>query len=158
VRKFEFTPVDLNVVFTKAVQDLEIAITENNATITAAPLPTVDGDETQLVQLFENLVSNSLKFAKPHVPPVITLSAETVGDHAVLTIADNGIGFGEQYTTKMFDLFQKLHTRDKYAGTGIGLSICKKIVDTHKGAISANSNLGDGATFIIKLPLKQHKD
>lgn len=147
------TTVDMNEVITDAVQDLEIAISERNAKINIEALPTLTGNAPQLKQLFENLLSNSLKFVSKDRVPEISLTSQITDGRVRIFFKDNGIGFEEQYLDKMFDLFQRLHTRDKFSGTGIGLTICKRIVDLHHGSITAKSNLGEGATFIIDLPM-----
>lgn len=147
------TDIDLNDVIAEALQDLEIAIGERRAKIHVDALPSLTGNAPQLKQLFENLLSNSLKFVNKDVIPEINITAETIDGRLRIFFKDNGIGFEEQYLGKMFDLFQRLHSRDKFSGTGIGLTICKRIVDLHHGNITAKSNLGEGATFIIELPL-----
>jgi PAS domain S-box-containing protein len=154
----EFESVDLNAVLQDALSDLEIAITEKNAIIDHDKLPVIDGNFQQLKQLFENLLSNSLKFTAGGIQPRITISAATDKGYLSLSFKDNGIGFDETYLNRMFDLFQRLHTRDKYLGTGIGLAICKKIVTLHNGVITAHSGEGEGATFLVKLPMAQDKN
>jgi len=146
------TEVDLNDVVAEALQDLEIAINERGAKVHVDALPSLTGNAAQLKQLFENLLSNSLKFVAKDRPAEVSITAETFEGRLRIFFKDNGIGFEEQYLDRMFDLFQRLHTRDKFSGTGIGLTICKRIVDLHKGSITAKSHLGQGATFIIELP------
>ncbi len=155
VQKDNFIEVELNHIVQEMLSDLEVSILEKGATIHVTDLPPVNGNETQLKQLFENLVSNALKFSKPDVPPVISLSAEIVDNAVNISFADNGIGFDEEYVEKMFDIFQRLHTREKFTGTGIGLAICKKIVDMHHGKITAKGTPNTGANFIVTLPLRQ---
>lgn len=152
--KKPFSKVDLNLVAQEAIQDLEIAINEKNAQLHIDPLPSVKGDENQLKQLFENILSNSVKYTLPNTPPQIHISAEVADNMAVLYFKDEGIGFEEKYAERMFALFQRLHGKSTYIGTGIGLAICKKIVEIHHGEITAKSEPGKGATFIVKLPLK----
>jgi signal transduction histidine kinase len=106
-------------------------------------------------QLFENLISNSLKYAREDVRPVIEITNHQEQDQLKIAIKDNGIGFDEKYLSKMFNLFQRLHTDQKYKGTGLGLAICKKIVTLHHGEITAHSKINEGATFEITIPLKQ---
>ncbi len=156
VRKDVVGPVSLDDVLSETLQDLEISIKEKKAEIEINELPVIDGNARQLKQLFENLVSNSLKFSRPGIIPVISISATVTEDNVMLSFKDNGIGFEDQYISRMFDLFQRLHTRDKYAGTGIGLAICKKIADLHNGSISANGVPNGGATFQVTLPLYQN--
>lgn len=154
--KQDFSQVDLNTVLQEALSDLEIAIHEKHAIIRYDVLPTIDGNPLQLKQVFENLLSNSLKFVKPDVTPEIFISASVDNNSVTLSFKDNGIGFDEAYLGRMFDLFQRLHPRQKYEGTGIGLAICKKILTLHNGTISGHSKEGYGATFVINLPLKQY--
>lgn len=154
-----FVAVDLNVIVKEVVGELEVRFQETNANLTIGTLPTVEADETQMRQLFQNLIGNSLKFGKPGVQPELTLSAtqqlmqEKPG--CVITLLDNGIGFEQQYAERIFQLFQRLHGRNEYEGTGIGLAICKKIIERHQGSITANGVLGAGASFVIRLPLHQ---
>lgn len=149
-----FTQVNLNDVAVDIVEDLKISIEEKDATIVIDYLPTIDGNPRQMKQLFENLIANSLKFSKVGVRPKIHVSSKIFEDSVVLYFADNGIGFENKYINKLFNVFQRLHSNEAYKGTGIGLAICKKIVDQHKGSITATGNIGEGATFQITLPLK----
>jgi len=149
-----FEPVNLNLVAEDALHNLETAIEEKNAQVTINPLPTIEGNARQLKQVFENLISNSVKYCQADKIPQIHITAKTLGNTAEISFADNGIGFEDAYMDKMFDLFQRLHSADKYAGTGIGLAICKKIAETHNGHITAYSK-GDGATFVVSLPISQ---
>jgi PAS domain S-box-containing protein len=153
-----FSNVDLNAVASEAVHDLEIAITETAATVEVGPLPQIEGNENQLKQLFENILSNSLKYARADVAPRIRISCVTKGDNVEISFSDNGIGFEEKYLDRMFALFQRLHGRDKYMGTGIGLAICKKIVEIHQGEMMGHSQLGEGAIFVVRLPKMQSRD
>jgi|GEM_PF-540401 len=146
-----FTPVDLNKVAQSARQDFEIAIAEKKAELTIANLPVIDCDERMMVQLFENLIGNSLKYVNADVPPRIVIGCTETEDGIELSFGDNGIGFDEKYLPQMFTLFQRLHNRDAYEGTGLGLAICKKIVDIHQGKIWARSTEGSGATFHVSL-------
>ncbi len=151
-----FQAVNLNSILNQILIDLEIAIKEKNAIITIGALPTINGVELQLGQVFQNLISNSLKFSRPNVAPVININCTETDYEGVkynqITYSDNGIGFKEEYAQKIFELFQRLHTKDKYEGTGIGLAIVKKIIDLHRGIITANGNEGEGAMFNILLP------
>jgi len=146
-----FTPVDLNKVAQSARQDFEIAIAEKRAELTIGNLPVIDCDERMMVQLFENLIGNSLKYVHADVQPQIAIDCTETEDGIELTFTDNGIGFDEKYLPQMFTLFQRLHNRDAYEGTGLGLAICKKIVDIHQGKIWARSAEGAGATFHVSL-------
>ena len=113
-------------------------------------------------QLIQNLIGNGLKYHKENMPPVVTVSAQIIDDRQTqsekscqITVKDNGIGFDEKYSDRIFGIFQRLHTRNDYEGTGVGLAICKKIVERHNGKIVANSTPDEGSTFIVTLPVKQ---
>jgi PAS domain S-box-containing protein len=153
-----FAPVDLNDVVRLVVSDLEIRINERNGRVDVGSLPVVLGDRGQMAQLFQNLIGNGLKFQKPGESPVVRLASETVklpegtGSAWRITVEDNGIGFDEKYRDRIFQIFQRLHGRSEYEGTGIGLAICRKIVDRHNGTITAHSTPGAGAKFVITLP------
>ncbi|HZY81481.1 MAG TPA: ATP-binding protein [Cyclobacteriaceae bacterium] len=148
--------VDLNYLLTQIVSDLEITIKEKNAKIFFAKLPTVYGVALQLGQVFQNLISNSLKFSRDGVDPVIHMTCDRIekGGRSFnrINYTDNGIGFNNAHAEKIFEIFQRLHSKDKYEGTGVGLSIVKKIITMHNGEIRASSN-GEGATFEILLPV-----
>ena len=133
-----------------ALQNLATTIQESGAVVTQDPLPAVNGDLPQLVSLFQNLIGNSLKFRK-EAPPRIHVSAERNGTHWRFSVRDNGIGIAPQYFERIFGVFQRLHTRSQYPGTGIGLAICKKIVERHGGRIWVESVPGEGATFYFSL-------
>jgi signal transduction histidine kinase len=151
-----FVSVNLNVVVSQVVTDLEVRIQQSGATLGLEPLPTIDGDQLQLRQLFQNLLANALKFQRPDVRPVVRVYAEDVDDAAVrLCVQDNGIGFDEKYLDRIFTIFQRLHGRVDYEGTGVGLAVCRKIVERHGGTITARSAPGEGATFIVTLPRTQ---
>ncbi|GAB3805478.1 hypothetical protein GCM10028819_38810 [Spirosoma humi] len=160
--------VDLSEVVNQVLIDLEVRVQETGAVIRVDPLPTLLGDASQLSQLFLNLISNALKFQRPGVSPVIQVSAQhltakrlpdtvrpvrTARTYHCLTVADNGIGFDEKYTDRIFQVFQRLHRKKEYTGTGIGLAICEKVVTNHGGAITAKSQPGQGATFYVYLPV-----
>ena len=152
--EIRFTEVDLNKVADHAMLDFEIAIKEKNAVLTVEQLPAIDGDERMLVQLFENIIGNSLKYAKKNSSPEIHIQSSMRDDHVELSFKDNGIGFNEKYLTQMFALFQRLHSRNEFEGTGLGLAICRKITNVHKGKIWAESIEGEGATFFVALPMR----
>jgi PAS domain S-box-containing protein len=149
-----FNQIDLNKIAGYALQDLQLAIEEKKAVITVQSLPSVEGDESLLRQLFENIITNSLKYSRNDVPPVITISYQQVANNHELTFSDNGIGFDEKYAPQIFRLFQRLHARDQYEGTGLGLAICLKIVEIHRGTIHASSSEGHGANFFVSLPIR----
>jgi light-regulated signal transduction histidine kinase (bacteriophytochrome) len=131
--------------------NLKVALEESGAVVTHAPLPTVLANPTQLLQLFQNLLSNAIKF-RTVVPPTVHISAERQEDAWRFAVRDNGMGIEPQYVERIFAIFQRLHTRSRYPGTGIGLALCKKIVERHGGRIWVESALGQGATFFFTLP------
>lgn len=145
-----FTEVDFNHVFSKVVNNLRHIIKEKNAHITRSDLPVVSGDENQLFQLLKNLVDNSLKFSAKE--PLIHVSASEETDHFLFSVSDNGIGFDDKYGNKIFLIFQRLVNRREYAGTGIGLAICKRIVERHGGRIFFKSELNTGSIFYFTIP------
>lgn len=157
-----FKEVDLNKILADVLGDLQIRIDEAKATVNSTALPTITADPTQMGQLFQNMLSNALKFVKPGVPPVIEISStieEGLDEHGVpkreciIRIADNGIGFENKYKEQIFKIFQRLHGRLEYEGTGVGLATCRKIVERHNGHIDCDGRPGEGATFIIHLLL-----
>lgn len=179
-RSQPFSLVDLNVVTKEVLNDLEVRIERSKARVEVGELPTIEADSTQLRQLIQNLLSNALKFHAPGAVPCVQIrarlfsSAEIGGrtgfiakgandsghgspDFCELTVTDNGIGFDEKYLEKMFAVFQRLHGRQEYEGTGIGLAVCRRIAERHTGSITAKGKPGEGATFIVKLPLRQPK-
>ena len=145
--------VDLNVIVQHAKDNLRLAIAERHAQIVSGPLPSIDADAGKLVLVFQNLIGNSLKFSKPDQLPEITIEARREKDTWVISISDNGIGFEPEYTEKIFIIFQRLHQVGAYPGTGIGLAICKRIVEGHGGHISAVSRPGEGSTFSFTVPI-----
>ncbi|HEX8334061.1 MAG TPA: PAS domain S-box protein [Segetibacter sp.] len=149
-----FVETDLSLVIKEVLADLEIAIKKKNATIKVSALPTVEAIKIQMRQLLQNLISNAIKYSKPETPPVIDISSEVQEGNCIITIKDNGIGFHNQYAEKIFQVFQRLSTGERYEGTGIGLALCKKIAETHSGTIHAESEEGQGAVFTISIPVK----
>ena len=147
----EFKPTSIEAPLKKAIGNLRAAIEESSAAVTWDPLPTLDVDEMQLAQLFQNLMGNALKFRGQGVPRIHVSAEEKEGEWH-LTIADNGIGIEPQYFERIFMLFQRLHTMGEYPGTGIGLAICKKVVERHGGRIWVTSTLGEGSQFHFTLP------
>jgi len=154
----EFRLVNLDDVVKGAVNDLEIQIKEVGARVEIDPLPRVSGDTSQLRQLFQNLVSNALKYQRPGIKSVIRIYGEEKDGTGRVFVEDHGIGFDEKYLHKIFQPFQRLHGRTEYPGTGIGLAICKKIVERHWGTITATSTPGKGSTFIITLPVEKQDE
>ncbi|MCT7949984.1 PAS domain S-box protein [Ancylothrix sp. C2] len=144
-------PVDGNAVLDQALANLQIAINESNATIIRPELPIVLGDSTQLVQLFQNLIGNSIKYRSSKLP-VIEIQVQSQESDWLFLVRDNGIGFDAKYRERVFLIFQRLHTREEYAGTGIGLAVCKKIVERHGGKIWVDSSVGMGSTFYFTIP------
>ncbi len=154
-----FAPVDLNEVLTAVLADLDMRIEETNAMIQLDYLPTIDADATQMRQLFLNLLSNALKFIEPGRSPVIDIQNQSAErGNVTISVRDNGIGFEEKYLDRIFGVFQRLHGRQEYSGTGVGLAVCQKIVQRHGGSITAHSQLGQGATFLITLPAHQYSE
>lgn len=161
----EFGEVDLNRAINSVIDDLEIAIDEKSAEINVSDMPVIRGDKSQLEQLFLNLISNALKFQSEGVKPIVSINAtnalpEDTSDILIseeyewikITVTDNGIGFEQSFAEKIFAPFQRLHGRSEYKGTGIGLAVCRRIVERHNGQINAISKPGEGATFSIILP------
>ncbi|RYZ54888.1 MAG: hypothetical protein EOP49_04105, partial [Sphingobacteriales bacterium] len=149
--------VDLNAVIKQVCADLEVVISTKNARIETDVLPVIHGVPLQMHQLFYNLINNALKFsADGRVPSIKLTWQETTYQEAryqEIVVSDNGIGFDQAYAEKIFQMFQRLHTRDAYSGTGIGLALCKKVVENHGGIIFAKSGKGVGAHFHILLPV-----
>lgn len=160
-RQKAFEQVDLNQLLDRVTDDLEFSIENVQAELIIENLPCIEADGSQLTQVFANLISNSLKFHSLTEKPVIRIGCSRICSNVDqcewvrLTFADNGIGFDEQYRDRIFNLFQRLHGRDEYSGTGIGLALCRKIVERHGGTIEVQATLGKGATFIIDLPTTQ---
>jgi two-component system sensor kinase FixL len=159
-----FEPVDLNTVACEVISDLEIRIQDSGGRVEVGDLPVVKADPLQMRQLLQNLIGNALKFRRPDAPSVVTIQAQCIKDQGkggtdemgcdekiALTVEDNGIGFDEKYVDRIFGVFQRLHGRGEYEGTGIGLAICKKIAERHGGTITAKSVEGQGARFIVTL-------
>jgi light-regulated signal transduction histidine kinase (bacteriophytochrome) len=149
----EFSPVECGEALERALANLSLAVEESGAQITHDPLPVINGDLVQLTQLFQNLVGNAIKFRGDRRPE-IHVGARLNGQEWELTVIDNGIGIAEQDYQRIFIVFQRLHSREKYPGTGIGLAVCKKIVERHGGRIWLESRLGRGTTFHIALPAR----
>jgi PAS domain S-box-containing protein len=147
--------LDLNQVVQQSLLDYEIVITEKKATISSAILPVIQADPSLIQQLFNNIISNALKYSRESASPVILINSKQQNDDLIITIRDNGIGFEEKYLEKIFTLFQRLHGKQSYTGNGLGLAICRKIVQLHHGSIDAKSAPGRGAEFIIRLPFKK---
>ena len=141
----------------QALQNLRGVIQDSGALVTHDPLPTVMADEIQLIQLFQNLVGNAIKYQKPGVPKVQISAARNGTKRWTFSVKDNGLGIESQYFERIFGMFQRLHKREEFAGTGIGLAICKKIVERHGGRISVESQPGLGSTFRFALAEGERK-
>jgi len=164
-----FVPVDLGRVTKEVLNDLEVRIEKSGAQVDAGELPTISGDPTQMRQLLQNLLSNALKFQPPGKQPVVTISSRIISDASAnetttasdanpvweISVQDNGIGFDEKHLEKIFAVFQRLHGRTEFEGTGIGLAVCRRILDRHGGSITARSQPGKGATFVFTVPSRQ---
>jgi signal transduction histidine kinase len=161
-----FIPVDLPRVTEEVLGDLEVRIAQSGGRVEVGELPTIDADPLQMRQLLQNLLGNALKFHRPGDRPVVKVSAELLaaqpsgagvpaGELCQIRVEDNGIGFDEKYLGRIFNVFQRLHGRDEYQGTGIGLAICRKIAERHGGSITATSAPGKGAAFVVTLPVNQ---
>ncbi|GAC1708202.1 MAG: hypothetical protein NVS9B7_23550 [Flavisolibacter sp.] len=165
--EINFQPSDLNDIIAKLLEDFELLIKDKKAFFDIGALPQVEVVPAQIRQVFQNLISNALKFSIPETPCLITIrgsriaeksftsSFSTNGPFSLITVQDNGIGFDEKHAVQIFTLFERLHSKDKYEGTGIGLSITKKIIEKHHGMIMAESKEGQGTKFSIILPIRQ---
>jgi light-regulated signal transduction histidine kinase (bacteriophytochrome) len=145
-------PTDMNPVVATAMEDLRLAIDESGAEISNGRLPVIQGDASQLVRLMENLIGNALKYRATDRPPLIAISATPCGKEWRFAVKDNGIGIDSQHFNRIFGVFQRLHSPRDYPGTGVGLALCKRIVDNHGGKIWVESELGAGSTFLFTLP------
>jgi PAS domain S-box-containing protein len=168
-----FVRTDLGVIAREVSADLETRIEQAGGRVEIEELPTIDADPLQMRQLLQNLISNSLKYFRAGVPPVVRIYSQELAERrresitksdalarqlTQILVEDNGIGFDEKYLDRIFNMFQRLHKKGEYEGTGVGLAICRKIVDRHSGTITAHSKPGQGATFIVTLPLIQSKE
>jgi PAS domain S-box-containing protein len=156
-----FKPVDLSSVIKGVLGDLEVRIEKTGAKIETSGLPTLEADPMQMHQLFLNLIANALKFQAPGGKPAIKVAGRPIisgsgQEWFEISVQDNGIGFDEKYLDKVFAVFQRLHGRNEYDGTGIGLAVCRRITDRHHGTITARSKPGEGATFLCTLPARQN--
>jgi signal transduction histidine kinase len=167
-----FVPVDLGLIAREVSADLGTRIEQAGGSVEIEELPTIDADPVQMRQLLQNLIGNSLKYFRPGVPPVVRIYSQKLDarspdpmDETALArqlcqilVVDNDIGFDEKYLDRIFTVFQRLHKKGEYEGTGVGLAICRKIVDRHSGTITARSRPGEGATFVVTLPVIQPKE
>jgi light-regulated signal transduction histidine kinase (bacteriophytochrome) len=163
-QKSPFVTVDLNQVLDQVLVDLDWQIEQNKAAIAVSDLPVITADPVLMYQLFANLVKNAIKFHKKDCPPVVRIfspmpdSVSNNGHMCSIWIEDEGIGFDEKYLDRIVQPFQRLHARDEYEGTGMGLAICRRIVNQHGGTIMAQSQPGIGSTFIVHLPYNQSNE
>lgn len=168
-RAHPFVPVNLAQVAQEVLSDLEVRIQQTEGRVEVGELPTIDADPLQMRQLLQNLISNSLKFHRDNEPPTVRIYSQFLGGQAIqpvedsisaqlcqIIIEDNGIGFDEKYLDRIFNVFQRLHSRSEYEGTGVGLAICRKIAERHGGSITAKSTPGQGAAFIVTMPIKSY--
>jgi len=164
-----FETVDLNEVLRGVLSDLEVRVQETGARLEVGVVPTIEADPSQMRQLFQNLIGNALKFRRPDVAPLLRVTGETVdlpgpvsGGAARrfcrITVGDNGIGFDTKHAERIFGVFQRLHARTEYEGSGIGLAICRRVVERHGGSIAARGAPGEGSTFTVLLPVQQAKE
>lgn len=165
-----FVSVDLNIVAKGVLSDLEVRIEQTKAKVEVGSLPAIEADPMQMRQLLQNLIGNALKFQPPDAQPHIQITAQILknpfagspeedpyAEQCELTVQDNGIGFDEKYSEKIFAVFQRLHGRTEFEGTGVGLAVCRRITDRHGGTIRAQSKAGEGAKFIVTLPVRHPK-
>jgi PAS domain S-box-containing protein len=167
-----FVPTDLGLIASQVIVDLETSVEKAGGRVEIEELPTIDADPMQMRQLLQNLIGNSLKYFRAGVPPVVRVysqkldapSPESIDESALvrqlcqILVADNGIGFDEKYLDRIFTVFQRLHKKGEYEGTGVGLAICRKIVNRHGGTITARSSPGRGTTFVVTMPVRQPKE
>lgn len=165
-----FVPVDLNSIVKGVLSDLEVRIEQTKARVEVSALPTIEADPLQMRQLLQNLIGNAMKFQPANAQPVIRIDAQIIknpfagspdedpyAEQCAISVQDNGIGFDEKYSEKIFAVFQRLHGRTEYEGTGVGLAVCRRISDRHGGTIQANSKSGEGARFVVTLPVRHPK-
>ncbi len=139
------------------ISDLENQIERTQGRIEIGNLPMIEADPTQMHQLLQNLIINALKFQREGSSPLIKISANIDGDDCQISVEDNGIGFDIKYLDRIFKPFERLHSREEYVGSGMGLAICRRIVERHRGKITATTTPGEGSTFIVTMPIHQSK-
>ena len=168
--KIEYVDSDLNIIMKEVLSDLQETAQKEDATITIGSLPTLPVNPVLIRPLFSNLISNAIKYRRADVKPVINIFTENEVDeeqkngintnkkYCRIYVQDNGIGFDQKYAEQIFGMFQRLHSNKEIEGTGIGLALCKKIVDEHKGFISARGEINKGSTFVVSLPVLQMEE
>jgi light-regulated signal transduction histidine kinase (bacteriophytochrome) len=156
-RANQFALTDCEAILNTTLTNLQVAIQESGATVSHDPLPTVACDAGQIGQLMQNLIGNAIKYRNSKAPE-IRVECRQEDSYWLFSVADNGIGIDPQYAERIFVIFQRLHTREEYPGTGIGLAVCKKIVERHGGRIWVQSELGNGSIFYFTLPLVESAD
>jgi light-regulated signal transduction histidine kinase (bacteriophytochrome) len=150
--------IDLNEILKDVSSDLQTRLEETQGEIKSTPLPNLLANPTQMRQLFQNLLGNAIKFKRPGVAPIVSVSAQrSFNGGWRIQISDNGIGFDESYKDRIFRVFQRLHSREQYEGTGMGLAIVQKIMTAHGGSINVSSQLNHGTTFTLLFPLQSTK-
>ena len=159
IRKASLAPINGEQVLKAALGNLKVAIEETRATVTHEPLPVVQADSVQLTQVFQNLIGNAIKFHGAEAPRIEVAANQRDGEW-VFSVRDNGIGIDPKHSDRIFEIFQRLHTRQEYGGTGMGLAICKRIVERHGGRIWVESIPGNGSSFFFTMPVikEQKKD
>ena len=151
-----FAPTDLSGVAREVLSDLETVVSDAGARVEVGTLPVIDADAAQMRQLLQNLLANAIKYRRPDIPSLVRLNASRPDErYCSITVSDNGIGFHQDHADRIFRMFERLHGRAQYDGSGIGLAICRKIVERHRGTIAAVSSAGQGATFTVTLPVTQ---
>jgi signal transduction histidine kinase len=168
-----FGTADLGVIAREVSADLETLIEQSGGRVEIEELPTIEADPVQMRQLLQNLIGNSLKYYREGVPPIVRIDSQKLPERrrdsitktggmaqqlCQILVTDNGIGFDEKYLDRIFNMFQRLHKKGEYEGTGVGLAICRKIVDRHGGTITARSTPGQGTTFVVTMPVAQPKE
>ncbi len=151
-RPLELKKTSLESVAAQAIKNLQETVSEKGAVINTYNLPFVECDEMQMIQLFQNILDNALKFSKKGTTPVIEIKSEKKEGSYIISFRDNGIGIEKKYHDKIFVIFNRLHSRQEYPGSGIGLAVCKKIAEKHKGRITVDSEPGSGSVFSLILP------
>jgi len=153
IKQQPFTRVNLKIIIAEVLQDIEVRMSETKGRVEVDDLPFIKADPLQMRQLFQNLIGNALKYHRKDVPPVVTVTSEMDGTYCIILISDNGIGFDQKHAEKIFGIFQRFVRKNEYEGTGVGLAICKKIIEQHGGTISACGEPGKGSRFVIRMPV-----